>query len=199
VDLLKEMIVRKGKVLNSNVLKVDSFINHQMDPVLMYEMGKVFADHFRKQNITKVVTIESSGIAPGIMTALALKVPCVFARKKKPLTLNEELLTTTVYSFTKKEENEISISQKFIDEQDCVLIIDDFLAHGEAALGLAKLTEQAGATVAGIGIVIEKAFQGGRKKLVDAGYEVKSLARIKSLSNSTVEFVEELELEEAAI
>lgn len=193
MKMLKEKIMNEGIVLNDKVLKVDSFINHQLDPILMKEIGKEFATRFCGEGITKILTIESSGIAPAIMTALELETKVVFARKKKSLTLNNDLFTAKVYSFTKQEQNEISVSKQYIDKEDNVLIIDDFLANGQAALGLAELVEQAGATVSGFGIVIEKSFQTGANELKSKGYRVESLARIKSLKNNAVEFVNEEE------
>jgi xanthine phosphoribosyltransferase len=188
---LEEKILAEGIVLSNTVLKVDSFINHQMDPILMKEMGKEFARRFQHKKITKVLTIESSGIAPGIMTALELGVPMIFARKRKSLTLKEGLITAKVYSFTKQEENEITVAEKFFSPDDHILIIDDFLANGQAALGLMEIVKKAGASVAGIGIVIEKSFQDGRQRLNDTGVQVESLARIASLENGKVEFVKE--------
>jgi xanthine phosphoribosyltransferase len=189
--LLEEKISTDGKVLSENVLKVDSFLNHQIDPQLMLEIGKEFARIFAGEGVTKIVTIESSGIAPAVMAGLYMNVPVIFARKRKSLTLVDELLTASVHSFTKNETNEISISNKYINENDRVLIIDDFLANGEAALGLVRIVEQSGAGVAGIGIVIEKSFQQGAQKLKDLGLRVESLARIASLSNGEVTFINE--------
>ncbi|PEA55784.1 xanthine phosphoribosyltransferase [Bacillus pseudomycoides] len=190
MKLLQEKIMREGKVLSDDVLKVDAFLNHQIDPVLMQEIGKEFAKRFKADKITKIVTIESSGIAPAVMAALQFGVTVVFARKRKSLTLQDNMYTAKVYSYTKQETNEISISKQYIHEDDRVLIIDDFLANGQAALGLMNLVEQAGATVAGIGIVIEKAFQDGGSKLRESGVRVESLAEIASLDNRTVRFVE---------
>lgn len=188
MQLLQNKVREEGIVLSGQVLKVDSFLNHQMDPVLMKEVGREFAGRFQGEGITKVLTIESSGIAPGIMTALELQVPLIFARKRKSLTLTEDIYVERVYSFTKQETNEITVSKKFIKPGDRVLIVDDFLANGEAAFGLARIAEQAGAEVIGIGIVIEKAFQPGGRLLADAGYRVESLVRIASLDNGTVTF-----------
>ena len=174
MQLLKDKVRQEGIVLSEQVLKVDSFLNHQMDPVLMKEVGKEFIRRFEGENITRVLTIESSGIAPGIMTALELNVPLIFARKQKSLTLTEDILVEKVYSFTKQETNEITVAKKFMKPGDRVLIIDDFLANGEAAFGLARIVEQVGAEVVGIGIVIEKAFQPGGRLLKEAGYRVES-------------------------
>lgn len=190
MKLLQEKIMQEGKVLSDDVLKVDAFLNHQIDPVLMQEIGKEFAKRFKDEKITKIVTIESSGIAPAVMAALEFGVTVVFARKRKSLTLQDNMYIAKVYSYTKQETNEISISKQYIHEDDRVLIIDDFLANGQAALGLMNLVQQAGATVAGIGIVIEKAFQDGGSKLRESGVRVESLAEIASLNNGTVRFVE---------
>jgi xanthine phosphoribosyltransferase len=191
MKVLQEKILNEGKVLSGDVLKVDAFLNHQIDPVLMQEIGKEFAKRFKEENITKIVTIESSGIAPAVMAALELGVKVIFARKRKSLTLQDNMYVANVYSFTKQETNEISLSRTHIDENDRVLIIDDFLANGQAALGLMSLVEQAGASIAGIGIVIEKAFQDGGKKLREQGVRVESLAEIASLDNGTVTFVQQ--------
>ncbi|MHA4259081.1 xanthine phosphoribosyltransferase [Bacillus cereus] len=191
MKVLQEKILNEGKVLSGDVLKVDAFLNHQIDPVLMQEIGKEFAKRFKEENITKIVTIESSGIAPAVMAALELGVKVIFARKRKSLTLQDNMYVANVYSFTKQETNEISLSRNHIDENDRVLIIDDFLANGQATLGLMSLVEQAGASIAGIGIVIEKAFQDGGKKLREQGVRVESLAEIASLDNGTVTFVQQ--------
>lgn len=191
MQLLKDKIKAEGLALSDQILKVDSFLNHQMDPVLMKEIGKEFAERFNDEGITKVLTIESSGIGPGLMAALELNVPMIFARKKKSLTLSEGLLTATVYSYTKKETNTITVSTNYIESGDRVLIIDDFLANGQAALGLMEICEKAGASVQGIGIVIEKAFQDGGAQLRKQGVRVESLARIQALQQGSITFVEE--------
>ncbi|MED4206442.1 xanthine phosphoribosyltransferase [Neobacillus mesonae] len=191
MELLKERIKQDGQALSKHVLKVDSFLNHQIDPELMQEIGKEFANRFSNESITKIVTIESSGIAPAVMAGLYLNVPVVFARKRKSLTLSEGLLTASVHSFTKNETNEISISKKYVNEEDNVLIIDDFLANGQAALGLVEIVKKSGAHVAGIGIVIEKSFQDGAEKLKELGIRVESLAQIAALSNGEVIFKHE--------
>jgi xanthine phosphoribosyltransferase len=189
---LKEKIISEGIVLSEHVLKVDSFLNHQMDPVLMKKIGETFAKKFHDKEITKVITLESSGIGPALMTAYELGVPLIFARKRKSLTLNSDLYISKVYSFTKQEESEISIARKFIDCSDSILIIDDFLANGQAALGLIDIIQQAKAQVVGVGIVIEKAFQDGGRRLRERGIHVESLAQIASLTDGKVRFVEEV-------
>ncbi|MBM7692588.1 xanthine phosphoribosyltransferase [Peribacillus deserti] len=190
MKLLKEKILQEGIVLSENVLKVDSFLNHQMDPVLMSEIGREFANRFTSESITKVLTIESSGIGPGIMAAMHLQVPLIFARKRKSMTLTDNLLTSSVYSFTKQEDYTISVSSKFITSQDNVLIIDDFLANGQAALGLIDLINEAGAALAGVGIVIEKGFQEGGRVLRERGIKVESLAILKSLKDGNIQFAD---------
>ncbi|WP_409270208.1 xanthine phosphoribosyltransferase [Neobacillus sp. SCS-31] len=191
MESLKRKIIEEGRVLSESVLKVDAFLNHQIDPFLMREIGEEFATRFADDGITKILTLESSGIAPSVMAGLELNVPVIFARKRKSLTMTDGLLTASVYSFTKQETSEISIASKYVSPNDKILIIDDFLANGQAALALIKLTEDAGAQVSGIGIVIEKSFQSGRKLLEFKGVRVESLARIKSLNNGKVTFVNE--------
>ncbi|MED5051463.1 MULTISPECIES: xanthine phosphoribosyltransferase [Anoxybacillaceae] len=188
---LMEKIREEGEAISDHVLKVDRFLNHQVDPELMMQIGENFADAFRNEGITKVLTLESSGISPALMTAYILKVPLLFARKRKSLTLQNDLYTANVYSFTKQEYTEISVSRSFLQKDDRVLIIDDFLANGQAALGLTGIVQQAEAEVAGIGIVIEKAFQDGGEQLRRLGFRVVSLARITSLKEG-VQFAEEV-------
>lgn len=191
---MKELVARiktDGQVLGEGVLKVDSFLTHQVDPILMAGIGEIFAKEFQNQGITKVVTIESSGIAPAIFTAQNLGVPMVFARKSKSLTMDDELLCASVHSFTKQVTNQVSISRKFLTSEDRVLIVDDFLANGQAAKGLIELCQQAGSQVAGIGIVIEKSFQEGRQVLESLGLPVISLARVAKLSAGRVDFLKE--------
>ena len=184
---LEQKILAEGIVLSEEVLKVDSFLNHQIDPVMMQLIGQEFARLFKDAGITKIITIEASGIAPAVMAGLELGV--IFARKYQSLTLKDDLYRSKVFSFTKQTESTIAISNKHISSTDKVLVIDDFLANGQAALGLADLIHQANAEVVGIGIVIEKSFQPGRDLLLEKGYRVESLARVKSLANGTVEFV----------
>ncbi|WP_214742607.1 MULTISPECIES: xanthine phosphoribosyltransferase [unclassified Exiguobacterium] len=187
---LEDKIREEGRALSDQVLKVDAFLNHQVDPVLMQAIGKEFTKRFKDAQIDRIVTLESSGIAPAMMTALEMGIPFVFARKRKSLTLQDDLVEADVYSFTKQETNRISLSRRFVLPGERVLVIDDFLANGEAALGLTQLVEAAGAEVAGVGIVIEKSFQPGRDKLMERGYRVESLARIAKLEKDHISFVE---------
>lgn len=188
MKLLKEKIEQEGKVLSDVVLKVDSFLNHQIDPLLMKEIGDEFANRYSDEIITKVLTIESSGIAPATFLGLVIGAPVVFARKRKSLTLTDNLYSAKVHSFTKGETNEISVSKSFLSANDNVIIIDDFLANGEALKGLLDIANQAGAHVVGAGIVIEKGFQEGGKLLREQGLRIESLANIKSLANGKVAF-----------
>lgn len=189
MKLLEEKILAEGKAVNEEILKVDSFINHQVEPELMKQIGEAFASHFKDKGVTKVVTIESSGIAPAVMTAMALDVPLVILKKQPSKILNDDLYQTVVTSFTKGTSYELTLSRKFISEDDHVLIIDDFLANGEATTGAIRLLRLAHATVAGIGILIEKSFQPGREKLIDQGIDVFSLARIAKLGKDHIEFL----------
>lgn len=191
MELLKKRILDEGIILNGSVLKVDSFLNHQLDPQLIMKLGEEIAERYRHDAITKVVTIESSGIAVGMAAALCLNTPLVFARKRKSILMTEDVYHTEVFSYTKKEANDVTIARKFLPQGENVLIIDDFLASGEAALGLAKLVEEAGCRVAGFGIVIEKSFQPGRQRLLEAGYRVESLVRIQSVMDGLVTFLAE--------
>lgn len=190
LKLLKDKIVEEGKVLSKDVLKVDAFLNHQIDPGIIKAIGEEIADRFAEAGITKILTIESSGIAPSMFAGLELGVSVVFARKSKSVTLSGNLLTSKVHSFTKNVTSDISVSKDFLQEGEVVLIIDDFLANGQAVLGLLEIIDQAGATTAGVGIVIEKGFQPGGKLIREKGIRVESLAIIKSLENGTVEFLE---------
>ena len=187
---LEERILRDGQVLGENILKVDSFLTHQVDFSLMKEIGQVFAEAVKDAGITKVVTIEASGIAPAVYVAEALGLPMIFAKKAKNITMTEGILTADVYSFTKQMTSTVSIAGKFLNSDDKVLIIDDFLANGQAAKGLITIIEQAGAQVEAVGIVIEKSFQDGRQLLETAGYRVLSLARIADFEKGQVVFTE---------
>ena len=188
VKLLEDRIRSDGEVLPGNVLKINSFLNHQVDPELMKKVGEEFSHLFKDSGITKVLTCEASGIAPGVMTAYELHVPLVFARKKKPATLNDAVYWADVYSYTKKVTNQICVEQKFLDQDDCLLIIDDFLANGEAVKGMINIANQAGAQIAGVGIVVAKTFQGGSEWIKNHGYHLEALAEIDSLANNQVHF-----------
>ncbi len=191
MKLLQQRINEEGRVLDNRVLKVDGFLNHQIDPVLFQKIGKEIARRYQDAGITRIVTIEASGIALALMAAIELKVPLVFARKKKSILMVDDVYHAKVYSYTKEENYDITISKKFLPAGDKVLIIDDFLASGEAAMGLAKLVEAAGDTVVGMAIAIEKSFQPGRKRLEDAGYRVESLVRIKEFKDDKCVFLED--------
>lgn len=191
MELLEERIRQDGLVLPGNVLKVNQFLNHQIDPQLMYAIGQEFARLFAPEKITKILTVEASGIAPAIMAGLVLNVPVVFARKKKPSTLNDDVYTAEVYSYTKQVTNTISVDQKFLAATDHVLVIDDFLANGQAVNGLLEICRQAQVQIVGVGIVVEKSFQKGAKLIKDQGVRLESLARIASFEGDKVHFVGE--------
>lgn len=182
---LKDRILRDGKCLEGGILKVDSFINHQMDPILMKSIGVEFVRRFASENINKVITVEASGIAPAIMVGYLLELPVVFAKKKKPSTM-DNMLVTSVYSFTKNRSYEVCVSKDFLCKGDRVLFIDDFLANGNAAKGILDLASQAGAEVAGMGFIIEKSFQHGGDVLREMGIKVESLAIIDSLDDCKI-------------
>lgn len=185
---LEKRIREDGVVLPGNVLKVNQFLNHQIDPDLMYRLGKEFVRLFKDESITKIVTVETSGIAPAMMTGLVLHVPVVFARKKKSSTMIDKLYTADVFSYTKKVTNTISIDSKFLNPSDRVLIIDDFLANGQAILGLLDICKQSGCHVVGAGVAIEKSFQDGAKLIRQQGVRLESLAKISSFEGGKVHF-----------
>lgn len=184
MDQLKRVIEQKGKVLSDQMLKVDSFLNHQIDADLMMNMGKEFADHFKNSGITKVMTIESGGIAPALCTAMVLDVPLLFAKKAEPSTMKHPL-TTSVHSFTKNKDYKLCVESELLNSSDVVLFIDDFLANGEAFKGICRLVDQAGARMAGAGICIEKAWQNGRQAVLEKGMDYLALASIASMSPET--------------
>ena len=191
MDLLKEKIKKDGIVINEHVLKVDNFLNHQVDTKLMDLIGEDFSNYFKNKSITKVVTIESSGIAPAYATALKLDVPLVIFKKQSSAILDTETtIQTPVHSFTKNTDYILMASKKYLSENDNILIIDDFLANGQAAMGAYRILKEAGSSVAGVGIVIEKSFQDGRKKLEDLGLDVYSLARVSKISSNGIEFLD---------
>lgn len=191
MDLLKQKILNEGIVLPGNILKVDNFLNHQIDPQLMYEIGLAFADIFADMKITKILTIEASGIPPALMTGYIMKIPVVYAKKTEAANLDSDYLSAEVYSYTRKKSYIIRVSRNYLKSGDCVLLIDDFLANGQAVLGLSDLVDQAGACLAGAGIVIEKAFQQGGDRVRQRGIYVRSLARIEDMSGGTVQFCDE--------
>lgn len=184
MKLLRERIIKDGTVSGEDILKVDTFLNHQIDVNLMQHIGKAFHEHFRNENINKILTIEASGIAIGMAVAAEFGVPLVFAKKVASKNLDLETYETQVYSFTKAQNYTVRVSKKFLCETDRVLIVDDFLAMGRAALGLIDLVEQAKGSVAGVGIVIEKVFQEGGQLLKDKGVNLHSLARIERFENA---------------
>ncbi|MDA8233361.1 MAG: xanthine phosphoribosyltransferase [Clostridia bacterium] len=190
MELLKQRIADDGIVLGDTILKVDSFLNHQLDPELIQKMGQEFARRFAGEGVTKILTVEASGIAVAIMAGLALGVPVVFAKKKKPSTLVEEVLTAEIFSFTKQETVNICVSKRLLSPDDRVLVIDDFLAMGAAAKGMVSVVKQSGAALVAIGIVIEKAFQKGGQELREKGIRVESLVRIAAFENGKVVYVE---------
>lgn len=187
---LEQKILYEGIVLGDNILKVDSFLNQQIDVELIEKMGEEFAEYFKDKNIDKVFTVESSGIAPALATAQKLGVKCVFGRKKQSLTTSEEVYHSSVFSFTKQVMNELIVNKEFIKEDENVLMIDDFLANGQAAKGMIAIIRQAGANPVGCGIVIEKSFNNGRSIVEEMGVEVYSLARISKLENGNIVFEE---------
>lgn len=191
MKLLKERILKEGYCLSGNILKVDSFINHQIDPEFTVEMGREFVRRFADVEVDKVLTIESSGIAIGMAVAYELKKRLVFARKNPSLLMQEDMYTCPITSYTKKEAKLVYVLKKFLQAGENVLIIDDFMADGNAALGLANIVEQAGGHVVGIGIAIEKSFQMGAKRVREAGYRVESLAKIASLADQQIIFEED--------
>lgn len=191
MKLLEDRIKKEGQALSETVLKVDSFINHQVDSEFMDALGRDFAEHFKDAGITKVFTIESSGIAPALMTAKHLNVPMVILKKQTSKILNGNVYQTRITSFTKGTSYELTLFADYIQPEDRILLIDDFLANGEAAMGASRIITESGATLAGIGILIEKSFQRGRKRLEEAGHRVYSQARIKRLDAGVIEFLAE--------
>ena len=189
MNFLEERIVKDGIVKPGNVLKVDSFLNHQMDVKLMDEMGKEFHRRFADKKINKILTIEASGIAIAVAAARYFDVPVVFAKKAKSVNIDGDVYTAVVESFTHKNTNHVIVSKRFLSADDHVLIIDDFLANGCALQGLISITESAGGTVEGIGIAIEKGFQIGGRVIRNLGYQLESLAIVESMNDETGEIM----------
>lgn len=188
MEQLKERILAEGINIGNGILKVDGFINHQVDPVLINEAGKEFARIFKDYAPTKILTAEISGIAPALLTGLHMNLPVVFARKHKPITMPDQVLLTLTPSHTKGRTVELIISPEYLGKDERVLIIDDFLASGMTILGLIRLAEAAGSTVVGVGALIEKTFEEGRQLLEKMNIPVHSLARIKSMENDKILF-----------
>ena len=189
MNCLEEKIIKDGIVREGNVLKVDSFLNHQMDVALFNEMGKEFKRRFEGKNINKILTIEASGIGMACIIAQHFNVPVVFAKKSKSININGDVYTAEVESFTHKNKNQVIVSTRFLNADDRVLIIDDFLANGCALQGLIQIVTAAGAKVEGIGIAIEKGFQQGGRMIRNLGYQLESLAIIESMNAQTGEIV----------
>ena len=188
MKLLEERIQKDGIYIGNGILKVDSFVNHQVDPVLMNEAGKEFAKLFMNFSATKILTAEISGIAPAVSAGLHLGIPVVFARKNKPITMPDQVLLTLSPSHTKGRTVELIVSPEYLGSSERVLIIDDFLATGKTIEGLIRLAEIAGATVVGVGALIEKTFEEGRELLEAMNIHVESLARIESMSEEGIFF-----------
>lgn len=189
MNFLEEKILKDGIVKEGNVLKVDSFLNHQMDIELFNEMGKEWKKRFAGKEINKILTIEASGIGIACIAAQHFGVPVVFAKKSKSINLEGDMYTAEVESFTHKNKNQVIVAKKFLSEDDHVLLIDDFLANGCALQGLIQIVQSAGATVEGIGIAIEKGFQTGGKIIRNLGYQLESLAIVDAMNDETGEIV----------
>ncbi len=186
MNALKARILKEGRNLGNGILKVDGFLNHQIDPVLINECGRELAARFASVRVTKVLTAEISGIAPALSTALHLGVPVVYARRERPVTMPDQVLLTVAPSHTKRHPTELIASPEYLSPTDRVLIVDDFLATGQTILGLARLAQAAGATLVGIGAVIEKAFEGGRLALAPFGVPIESLAIVTHMSGGEI-------------
>ena len=189
MNCLEERILKDGVVKEGNVLKVDSFLNHQMDTALFDEMGAEWKKRFAGKNINKIVTIEASGIGIAAVVARHFNCPVVFAKKSKSINIDGDMYVTEVESFTHKNKNQVIVSKRFLDSNDHVLIIDDFLANGCALQGLISIVQQAGGTVEGIGIAVEKGFQSGGQIIRNLGYQLESLAIVESMDALTGEIV----------
>lgn len=188
---LEERILRDGVVKPGGILKVDSFLNHQIDTQLCYDMAKEICELYKDEEITKILTIEASGISIATMTGFVMGVPVVFAKKAMSKNISDNVYSVEVYSFTKKATKNVIVSKEYINAGDKILIVDDFLAMGSALEGLSSIVEQAGAQVVGAAIVVEKAFQPGGEKLRARGMRIESLARVASMSDDSLTFVEE--------
>lgn len=191
MQLLKDKILAEGKVFEGNVLKVDSFLNHRIDVRFLCEIGKEFHRRFADAGVNKILTIEASGIGIACIAAQYFDVPVVFAKKSKSANMSADVYSAPVASFTRKKNYDIQVSREFLSADDRVLIIDDFLAEGSALIGLSQVVQQAGATLVGAGIVIEKSFQDGAARIKDMGIRLESLARVASMDvKDGVKFVD---------
>lgn len=190
MQLLQQRIIEEGMNLGGGILKVDSFINHQVDPILMEACGKEFAQLFKGVNAQRVLTAEISGIAPALMTAKFLGLPVVYARKSKPITMPDTVYLTVAPSHTKGVMTDLIVSPDFLPRGERVLIIDDFLASGATIMGLVRLVQAAGAELAGIGTLIEKSFEGGRQALLSLDIPINSLVTITSMENGGFKFLD---------
>jgi xanthine phosphoribosyltransferase len=188
MQLLQDRIRREGKNLGNGILKVDGFINHQVDPALMDACGRELAARFTSVNASKVLTAEISGIAPALMTAKHLGLPVVYARKTKPITMPHEVFLTLAPSHTKGRTVELIVSPEYLGPNEQILIIDDFLASGQTIMGLVRLAQVAGSTIVGIGALVEKSFEGGRQLLTSLGVPIEALAVIADMSDGEIRF-----------
>lgn len=185
---LKKRILEEGRLIGDDILKVDSFLNHQIDPLLMEEIGVEFGRRFAGERITRILTIETSGIAPALFAARALKVSVVYAKKAGARNQDASCFQTSVHSFTRDKDYIIQVSKRYLEPEDRILLIDDFLANGQALIGLADIVAQAGATLVGAGVVIEKGFQDGGRLARSMGIRVESLAVIKKMTQGLITF-----------
>lgn len=185
MKLLQEAIEKRGEIINDSILKVDSFLNHQIDCALMEQIGIEFANYFKDKHFTKIVTIESSGIAPAVFTGLKMNLPVIFLKKSEPSTMKDPVYTEA-FSFTKNRKYTLCMERNCLNSEDSVLFIDDFLANGQAFISAEDLVHQCNAKIDGIGIVIEKSFQKGRGLIEEKGYDIYSLARIQEMKDNKV-------------
>lgn len=185
MKLLQEAIEKRGEIINDSILKVDSFLNHQIDCALMEQIGIEFANYFKDKHFTKIVTIESSGIAPAVFTGLKMDLPVIFLKKSEPSTMKDPVYTEA-FSFTKNRKYTLCMERSCLNPEDSVLFIDDFLANGQAFISAEDLVHQCNAKINGIGIVIEKSFQKGRQLIEEKGYDIYSLARIQEMKDNKI-------------
>ncbi|MCM3747183.1 xanthine phosphoribosyltransferase [Paenibacillus pasadenensis] len=190
MEQLKQRILQEASILSNDVVKLDAILNHQVDPALTMEMGREFARLFKEERVTKVITVESSGIPVSFATALELNVPMLFARRKKTLIADNDHYSERVPSFTKGIVTDLMVSKKLLSPDDRLLFIDDIIANGDAARGLVRIIERSGAHLIGLGVVVEKSFQAGAKTLRENGIRVESLVKIRSLDNGQITFEE---------